>query len=91
MKVLAIIYIISALIVLWVEKIIFKSSYEIQYKWNKKMRKLNRRILDNDTDILNDNRRLIDENYDLREKNRKLEEKFNRSKNIEVKEISEEK
>jgi len=91
MKVLAIIYFILIIILLWTEKIVFKSSFEVQYKWNERMRKLNRRILDNDFDIVNENRRLIDENYDLREKNRELEEKFNRSKNIEAKVISEEK
>lgn len=91
MKVLAIIYFILIIILLWTEKIVFKSSFEVQYKWNERMRKLNRRILDNSTDINNENGRLIEENYDLREKNRKLEEEIKKSKNRVVEVISEEK
>lgn len=91
MKVIALIYILFIVVILQLEKMMYKNYYEIQYDWNKRMRKLNRQILDNSTDINNENGRLIEENYDLREKNRKLEEEIKKSKNRVVEVISEEK
>lgn len=91
MRAIALIYIIFIIAILWIEKIMYKNFYETQYYWNKRMRMLNRRILDNDTNIINENRKLIDENYDLREENQKLKENLNKFKDRVAKVINEEK
>ena len=80
MKIFALVYIVFAIVILWIEKIMYKHFYESECEFVKKCTELNDKILKNDLDVIEQDFEILEENRKLREK-KKLKEELNKSKN----------
>lgn len=84
MRVFALIYIVFAILILWIEKMMYKRFYELECEFVEEWTELYDEVLKNNLDIIQK------ENDKLRIENTKLKKALNKSKNRVAKVIKEE-
>ena len=90
MRVCALIYIVFAILILWIEKMMYKHFYELEYGFVKECTELYDEVLKNNLDIIQKDFKILEKNRKLRKENTKLKKALNKSKNRVAKVIKEE-
>ena len=87
MKVFELTYIIFAIVILWVEKMIYKYFYKSEYEF---VKKYSIKVLKNNLEVIQKDFEIVEENRNLRKENKKLKKELSKSKNRIAKVVKEE-